>query len=481
MNQGALFGGLMATLACAPLGAQRTSVHGAGHETPDTRPAASQVFAAGARDVGGSTPKRATRRTTAAASWSWAGVLGTGQSLSVGALPVNPAVNEQGYGNLMLSLGTATVPPFDPNLPSLAVVPLVEPLRAQAGGYPRAYPENLYGETPHGAMAAQISALAEAAGKKHVTLHSVVGESGQGMVVLRKGATESRVEGGITGRAYAASLFEIAAITRLARARGKSYGVAAIVMTHGETDAGNTAYEAELVQLWADYNEDIAQLTGQTEKVPMIVSQHHAYGFTEGGVAGASPSTLAQWRVAQNHPGDILCAGPKYQYPYLADGVHLEVWGYELLGEKYGQVYDEAILRGNTWRPLEPDTVTRNGRVVSIDFHVPVPPLVWDDGIVPPHQSALTEWAAGRGFELRNGSTPLAIELVMIEGTTVQIRAADDIPAGSTVGYAVTSDGTRVPGLGHRWGQLRDSDPFVGVVTGAAQPNYAVAFELPVP
>ena len=32
-----------------------------------------------------------------------------------------------------------------------------------------------------------------------------------------------------------------------------------------------------------------------------------------------------------------------------------------------------------------------------------------------------------------------------------------------------------------RWGLLRDSDPFVGAATKAAQPNYAVAFELPVP
>jgi len=32
-----------------------------------------------------------------------------------------------------------------------------------------------------------------------------------------------------------------------------------------------------------------------------------------------------------------------------------------------------------------------------------------------------------------------------------------------------------------RWGQLRDSDPFVGSTTQKAQPNFSVAFELPVP
>jgi hypothetical protein len=32
-----------------------------------------------------------------------------------------------------------------------------------------------------------------------------------------------------------------------------------------------------------------------------------------------------------------------------------------------------------------------------------------------------------------------------------------------------------------RWGQLKDSDPFVGTVTGIVQPNYCVAFQIDVP
>ncbi|WP_438010029.1 hypothetical protein WME89_16060 [Sorangium sp. So ce321] len=31
------------------------------------------------------------------------------------------------------------------------------------------------------------------------------------------------------------------------------------------------------------------------------------------------------------------------------------------------------------------------------------------------------------------------------------------------------------------WGQLRDSDPFVGSTTRVAQPSYSVSFETPVP
>ena len=36
---------------------------------------------------------------------------------------------------------------------------------------------------------------------------------------------------------------------------GKTYGIGAIVVTHGESDAGNTSYAAELYQLLTDYND----------------------------------------------------------------------------------------------------------------------------------------------------------------------------------------------------------------------------------
>ena len=33
--------------------------------------------------------------------------------------------------------------------------------------------------------------------------------------------------------------------------------------------------------------------------------------------------THMRWQVGLDHPGDVVCAGPKYQYSYAADGVHL--------------------------------------------------------------------------------------------------------------------------------------------------------------
>jgi hypothetical protein len=412
------------------------------------------------------------------------GIVGTGQSLSVGAEApgFSAAARQPHFNNLKLALNGTQVPPFNPNAGALSLVPLVEPLRPLATTFPSAYPANLYGETPHAAMAAQVTMLARQAGAAdYVTAHTVVGESGQGMSVINKTAVEVVNGATSTGRAYKATLFEASAIKRLATARGKTYGIGAIVLTHGETDSGNAGYEAAMVKLWSDYNQDLRAITGQSQTIPLLTSQQHSFGFVAGQRSGASVATLAEWKVGVDNPNNIICAAPKYQYPYAADNVHLVTRGYELLGEKYGEVYFQRVVLGNNWQPLQPISVTRAGRVVTVRFHVPVPPLAWDSVLPMPHQTALTQWSQGRGFELRVGNTVLVISSVQIVGDAVQITAAANVPAGATVGYAVTSDGVALAGVSRRWGKLIDSDRTVGVFTGQAQPNYAVAFELAVP
>ncbi|WP_437972818.1 dockerin [Sorangium sp. So ce295] len=427
--------------------------------------------AGGAGEGGGGAPP--------APLWDWSGIVGTGQSLSVGAEGTPPRTTTQRFHNLKLSLGNASVPPFDAANTALSLVPLVEPIRGFATTYPSAYPKNIYGETPHTAMADQISSLAEAAaGGEHVTVHTVVGESGQPMSVLRKGATQTATGDTSMGRAYAATLFEAEAIARLAREAGKTYGVGAIVITHGESDAGSATYGDELVKLWSDYNQDLLRITGQSRSIPLLVSQQNSV-HTDAGTR--STSTQAQWRVGVDHPGDIVCSGPKYQYPYANDHIHLNANGYQQLGEKFGQIYFEKVVLGKDWRPLQPTRVERSGDVVTVHFHVPVPPLAWDSALPSPHQTAFTEWAQGRGFELWSGNSRIPISGVEISGDSVQITARNLPASGVMVGYAMTTDGTSMTGGTIRWGQLRDSDPFVGSTTGKAQPNYSVAFEMNVP
>ena len=417
---------------------------------------------------------------TPAPTWSWTGVVGTGQSLAVGGHGNAPAMTigatTQPFHNLKLSLGNATVPPFNATSAALSVVPLVEPLRAITTAYPSPYPANIYGETVHTAMADAITSLVKSAtGGDYVTAQTEVGEAGQPISVLQKGATDT----GTTGRAYAASVFEVTALVRLAKAQGKTYGVGAILLNHGENDAQSLTYESDMVTLWTSYNQDIPSLTGQTWRVPMLLSQQHSSPMTGGSTA---PGTLAQWMIGVDHPNDIICTGPKYQYAYVSDYTHLINADYERLGEKDAQVFYQRVVLGHPWQPLQPAGATRSGRTITVTFQVPVAPLVWDTTLPAPHAASNTAWAQGKGFEVSNGATPIAISSVAISGNTVQITCATDLPAsGVTVGYAFTADDAPRANGTVRWGLLRDSDPFVGFLTGMPGPNYALAFQMSVP
>ena len=407
-------------------------------------------------------------------AWDWTGIIGTGQSLSIGARSKGVSTN-QPYGNLKLSTGHLPWP-VDPNDPNLALVPLVEPIGRLAPRYPSSWPENITGETPHSAMANEISAMVRAdLGRDFISVHSAVGEDGQGMVFIQKNPAQR----GLNGHSYEAAIIETKAITRLAKAAGKTFGVGAIIVTHGETDAGNANYESELYQLWQDYNTDLPAITGQTQKIQMIVSQQHSYG-------DRSPSTLAQWKIGVDHPADIVCSGPKYQYPYFSDGVHLTAQGYQELGEKYGQVYFERVILGKDWQPLQPTRVERYAKTITIHFHVPVAPLAWETSFQPPHQSD-DAWKQGRGFEISTSSgAKVAIASAEISDDKVILTCATDPGPGARVGYATVAEGARgkmlTPYAGtSRWGQLRDSDAFVGASSKTTQSNYCVAFELNAP
>lgn len=401
--------------------------------------------------------------------WDYNGIVGTGQSLAVGNVPV--LSTKQLYNNLMLSREHISTP-WDPESDALALVPLIE-VKNQVT-YPAPYPLNLFGETPHSAMANQVTAMVRHnADTDYVTVHSIVGESGQGIEALTKSINEPS---GDTGWAYVATIYEAKAIARLAKSAGKSYGISAIVMTHGETDAGNAGYRSQLVKLLSDYNTDLSAITGQTKKIPMLLSQQFA--FPEG-AGQRSDTTNLQWKIGVDLPEQFICTGPKYQYPGHGDGVHLATAGYQQLGEKTGQVYYERIVLGHDWQPLQPTSVSRDGRVITVSFHVPVPPLTWDESLPAP-----TTWANGKGFEVRSGSTNIPIASVAIDGDQVKITCDADLPAsGLTVGYAMTANADKmaVASRARRWGQLRDSDPFVGHTTKVPQPNYCVAFEMSVP
>jgi hypothetical protein len=239
-----------------------------------------------------------------------------------------------------------------------------------------------------------------------------------------------------------------------------------------------------MVTLWTNYNQDLPPLTGQTFAIPMLLSQQHSEPMDAGSTA---VGTLSQWKIGLDHPGQIICTGPKYQYSYVNDYIHLINKDYERLGEKDAQVFYQRVVLGNNWQPLQPTGVSRSGQVITVTFNVsdnvgPVAPLAWDTTLPMPHAASNTAWAQGKGFEVLSGTTPVTISSVAIAGSSVQITVASALPAsGVTVAYAFTADSAPRTNGTVRWGLLHDSDPFVGYLTNQPGQNYALAFQMTVP
>ncbi len=224
----------------------------------------------------------------------------------------------------------------------LSMVPLVETLRAIATGYPSPYPRNIYGESFHTAMADEITTLAMAAqSRDYVTVHTEVGEAGQTITVLQKGATDT----GITGRAYAASLFEVAAIARLAQGAGQELRRRRDRADPRRIGRGQRDVRGRYGQAVAELQPGpAAALTGQTDADPDV-----AVAATLGADGRGQHRRRARWRSggsASTIRPTSSARARSTSTPTSATTPTSPTPDYERLGEKYGEVISERVVLG---------------------------------------------------------------------------------------------------------------------------------------
>lgn len=357
------------------------------------------------------------------------------------------------------------------------LVPLCEPIRPVTGGAFRpAYPDDMYGESPHTAFARQLAAMSGLG-----SLHTVCGTSGAPISVI---GPDPWLSGGLRvdqGHAYAAGIREMAQNNAILAAQFKKLTMGGILLTHGETDWNNPDYGDLVIAMANRYTIDLTAITGQLTRPIMLLSQQNTYPSDKTQIP---LSTIQQWQIGVSDPDKTVCIGPEYCRTYAPDHVHYTTASYISLGEKYAQVYHRLRVLGLPWAPLQPVAVEVTGlHTITITMNVPVSPMVWDPSIPAPHQVVNTEWANGHGFEVSNTSGNLTISSAVISGNTIVLTMRDEIVAVDLqVRYAITQDADGFHGgqADGRVGQLRDSDPFVGV-SGQANPNWCVAFSWNVP
>jgi len=354
-------------------------------------------------------------------------ILSTGQSLSVGSFGTPPLSIAQPYDNKGLS--------------GSSLVALVETAV----------------ESPASAMANGITSLQS----DYQIVATKNGVGGYNYGQLKKGTAP-----------YATGLAQVQSVKDAAYALHRPDRVSAVTVIHGESDhvAGTTAseYLGYLSEWQSDYENDIKGITGQSGTIPLFTDQMDSY--TTYGQA-TSPIPLAQLAATENNPNKLYLVTPKYFLTY-SDGIHLLNTSYRWLGEYYAKVMKKVIVDGEVWKPLSPTTISRNGNILTVDFHVPSGSLVFDTTVVSPRTNY--------GFDYSDSTSSASITNVEIfDSHTVKITL-NQTPTGAnpTLSYAYTGTAGALAGaqsVGSAAGNLRDSDTTISA-SGNTLYDWAVQF-----
>ncbi len=357
------------------------------------------------------------------------GFVGTGQSLSVGAhagnstyttIVAGAGANHYMLGNLVGSGGiSASANPAS----AWTLQTLAEPLRGAA--YATIWPSNVMNQSLHAPMASRLSSLIPSIR----TAHTAVGQDGQPMSGIKKG-------GGVAS--YAGSIAEATKLRALLSAAGYNYRVAAVLLTHGESDLGSGTYGADVLQLQSDYETDLKAITGQTGTIPIVATQPSA-GYPQPGVGNTSNINDVLLSTYLANPSRVILAGSKVGFSYWSGDYHIDAAGTRDLGYLYADAVAPIIAGGTAFSPLYPVSATRSGSVVTVTLNrsASFDTTLWGST----HASAYSgAWANGKGFEaVDGGGSPISITSVSISGAVVTVTCAS---APTTISNALYGDGT---------------------------------------
>ena len=371
-------------------------------------------------------------------------VLSTGQSLALGVYS-SPALSlAQPYDNQCLSSWAGGF-----NAP---LIPLVEE-----------YDQ----ESPCSGLANTLHVMDSAARPIVMGLHA---SGGFGYAILKKGTSTWKV-----------AMMQVAVTKATVESTpNHSYRPIAITVVHGETDnySGNAAaYQGYLEEWQHDYETDISGIVGKPIPIPMFVSQMNT-GWT-------GELAIAQYKAHKANPGKIFLIGPKYQYSYIYDKLHLSNVDSKHLGEMFAKVINEVALKGNGWNPLMPKAVHRVGKVITVDYHIPVGSLEIDTVLVARRPNF------GFDFVQTGGNDVKIIDVQLIDGAKKVKITLDRVPTGSDerLRYGYTCYRGVVDGLANCGcgtdplavgGNIRDMDVQVSKAigsTGLPLYNWGVTFE----
>lgn len=282
---------------------------------------------------------------------------------------------------------------------------------------------------------------------------------------------ESFVKGSIN---YQDLIAEVRRATASAKLYGRSFAVRGIVWIQGETVSPN--YGATLETLADNLAADIQAITGQAARPELMIQQVNRLD-PDPRITGVELDQLA---LARRRFGTgITMIGPMYQGRLGAgDSIHVADTGKMALADVVGLVFDR-IRRGQSFTPLWPIAVTRNGAEIDVKFAVPGNALAFDGDLVAPSRD--------QGFAYRDDANSAHIVgVAIVGGDTVRITL-DQAPTGSgrRIEYALGNEPEN--GFVSARGNLYSEDSALSFYARLGYPvpakvrHYAVRFSEAVP
>ncbi len=410
-------------------------------------------------------------------------IISNGQSLSVGADGCPSLTTTQPFNNLSITDNTLkTLTSFRSLVEDFQIA-----CNPEVGGKGV--------ESISSAMANTISNLSTTPAYEDFVV-SMHGGQGYPYIGLKKGTPP-----------YQEGMAQIQAAKSAAQGMNRPYRVPAVTIIHGETDTisgtPGDQYTASIAEWQRDYESDAKALTGQFEQVPLFHSQtssHTAYDKK------TSSIPEAQLNSAENNTGKVYLVGPKYFLEYINSrgpvSAHLKNTSYRQLGEYYGKVIKKVIADKTDWKPLSPQKISFNGKIIDIKLNVPVAPIVIDTVKVaerPKRYPNIDKSDTKYGFEyFDNSASPANITYVEITGPDTIKITLDKAPNAADnprLRYAHTGINNSIPGafglqtetpallaLGpaSARGNIRDSDNTPSLY-GNSLNNWLVQFDKSIP
>lgn len=247
-----------------------------------------------------------------------------------------------------------------------------------------------------------------------------------------------------------------------ATAAGQGYAVQAIDFVQGEQDTqGSETYSnylGYLTQLQVDIDTDIRAITGQTQRVHMLISPNPYLVTTNDAVVRAQMDACVSSAY-------IHLAGPRYHLDHRPGLVHMTAESKFRHGADFGRARHQLVYgqrKPDQIRFVSATAQTIGGvTTLTVTCKVPQPPLVLDTSFLP---AGVQDY----GIKVVDGTGTLTLSNIAVQGRELMMTLNRALGSNPLFRYALDYQPTVPLVSGNAAGNLRDSTADTILVNGVA-------------